>query len=48
MKGVAFDKAGLPPAFAYTVQTTNGQVELIWPKNIATAALVYPRPAWSR
>jgi branched-chain amino acid transport system substrate-binding protein len=48
MKGVAFDKAGLPPAFAYTVQTTNGQVELIWPKNIATTALVYPRPAWGK
>jgi len=48
MKGVTFDKAGLPPAFAYTVQTTNGQVELIWPKSIATATFVYPRPAWSR
>ncbi len=48
MKGVTFDKAGLPPAFAYTTQTTNGQVELIWPKNIATAAFVYPRPAWSK
>jgi branched-chain amino acid transport system substrate-binding protein len=48
MKGVAFDKAGLPPAFAYTVQTTKGQVELIWPMSIATAPFVYPRPGWSR
>jgi branched-chain amino acid transport system substrate-binding protein len=48
MKGVTFDKAGLPPAFNYMIQMTNGQVQLIWPKNVATAKLVYPRPNWSK
>ena len=47
-KGITFDKRGLPPPFAFAVQTTNGQVEPVWPKNVATATLVYPRPAWSR
>ena len=48
MKGVTFDKRGMPPAFGYVVQTTNGQVELIWPKSVATTKLLYPRPAWNR
>ncbi|HME43991.1 MAG TPA: amino acid ABC transporter substrate-binding protein [Syntrophorhabdales bacterium] len=47
-KGITFDKRGLPPPFAFAVQTTNGQVEPIWPKSVATAKLVYPRPAWSK
>ncbi|MDP2954518.1 MAG: amino acid ABC transporter substrate-binding protein [Chloroflexota bacterium] len=45
-KGIKFDKRGLPPAFGYTVQVTNGKVELLWPKEIATTQIVYPRPAW--
>jgi len=48
MKGVTFDKAGLPPAFNYLIQTTNGAVELVWPKSVATTKLVYPRPPWSK
>lgn len=48
MMGVTFDKAGLPPAFMYTVQTTNGSVELVWPKSVATTKLLYPRPGWSK
>jgi hypothetical protein len=47
-KGVTFDKKGLPPPFAYTVQTTGGQVEIVWPKEVATTKLVYPRPPWSQ
>jgi branched-chain amino acid transport system substrate-binding protein len=47
-KGVTFDQKGLPPPFAYTTQTTGGQVELVWPKEIATTKLVYPRPPWSQ
>ena len=45
---VSFDKRGLPSPFYFGLQTTNGQTELIWPKSIATAKLVYPRPQWSR
>jgi branched-chain amino acid transport system substrate-binding protein len=48
MKGVTFDKAGLPPAFNYMIQMTNGQVQLVWPKSVATTKLVYPRPNWSK
>jgi branched-chain amino acid transport system substrate-binding protein len=48
MKGVTFDKAGLPPAFNYMIQMTNGAVELVWPKSVATTKLVYPRPPWSK
>ena len=47
-EGITFDKRGLPPPFAFATQTTNGSVELIWPKNVATTKLIYPRPAWSK
>jgi branched-chain amino acid transport system substrate-binding protein len=48
--GITFDEKGLPPAknAAYAVQTTNGMPEIIWPKNLATTKLVYPRPNWSK
>ncbi len=47
-EGITFDKRGLPPPFAYGTQTTNGALELVWPKSVATTKLVYPRPNWSR
>ncbi len=47
-KGITFDKRGLPPDFAFTTQTTAGQVELVWPKEVATTKLVYPRPPWRK
>lgn len=46
--GVTFDKRGLPPAFAYAVQNTNGAVEVVWPRSVATTKFVYPRPGWTR
>lgn len=46
--GITFDKRGLPPAFAFTTQTTGGKVQLVWPKEVATTKLVYPRPAWRK
>ena len=46
--GIKFDEKGLPPPFCFTTQTTHGKVELIWPKDVATTKLVYPRPAWSK
>ncbi len=47
-KGIKFDSRGLPPPFAFTVQTTGGQNKLVWPKGLAQTKLVYPRPDWSR
>jgi len=47
-KGIKFDSRGLPPPFNFTVQTRGGKNELIWPKEVATGKLVYPRPDWSK
>ena len=47
-KGIKFDSRGLPPPFNFTVQTRGGKSELIWPKEVATGKLVYPRPDWSK
>ena len=47
-KGISFDSRGLPPPYAFTTQTTGGLVELVWPKEVATTKLVYPRPAWKK
>ena len=47
-KGVKFDSKGLPPPFNFTVQTRAGRNEIIWPKEVATGKLVYPRPEWSK
>ena len=46
--GIRFDSRGLPPLFAFTIQTTGGQNKLVWPKEVATTKLVYPRPPWSK
>ena len=45
---IKFDSKGLPPPFNFTVQTRAGKNELIWPKEVATTKLVYPRPDWSK
>lgn len=47
-KGITFDSRGLPPPFAFMVQTTKGQNKIVWPKEVAAAKLVYPRPGWSK
>ena len=47
-KGIKFDSRGLPPPFNFTVQTRGGKNELIWPKEVATGKLVYPRPDWGK
>ncbi len=47
-KGITFDKRGLPSPFCFTVLTTGGQNKLVWPKDLATAKLVYPKPPWSQ
>ena len=46
-KGITFDKRGLPSPFCFTVLTTGGQNRLVWPKDLATAKLIYPKPPWS-
>ena len=45
---MVFDERGLPPAFSYTTQVINGQVELIWPLHVRTHEPVYPKPPWGR
>ena len=47
-KGITFDKKGLPPPFCYTIQTTAGQNNTVWPKEVATTKFIYPRPAWNK
>lgn len=46
--GIKFDSKGLPPPYNFTVQTRAGRNEIIWPKEVATGKLVYPRPEWSK
>jgi len=48
--GVIFDEKGLPPqtAASFAVQITNGIPEVVWPKNLATTKLVYPKPNWNK
>jgi branched-chain amino acid transport system substrate-binding protein len=46
--GIKFDSRGLPPPYAFTVMTIGGKNMLIWPKDVASAKLVYPRPPWSK
>ena len=45
---IKFDSKGLPPPFNFTVQTREGKNEIIWPKEVATGKLVYPRPDWTK
>ena len=47
-KGVKFDSRGLPPPFNFTVQSRAGKNEIVWPKDVAQAKFMYPRPAWSK
>jgi len=47
-KGIRFDARGLPKPVNFTVQARDGKNELIWPKDVATAKLVFPRPGWSK
>ncbi|MFH0824653.1 MAG: amino acid ABC transporter substrate-binding protein [Pseudomonadota bacterium] len=43
---MTFDERGLPKPINFCTQIINGQVELIWPKEVRTAEPVYPKPAW--
>ena len=47
-KAITFDKRGLPSPFCFTTQITSGKVELVWPKEVATTKLIYPRPPWRK
>lgn len=47
-KGIAFDARGLPSPFCFTVITTGGRNKLVWPKEMATTQLVYPKPEWRK
>ncbi len=43
-----FDAKGLPAPINFCTQIQNGKVELIWPKDQATAEPIYPKPAWKK
>lgn len=43
-----FDEKGLPSAYNYATQVINGKPELVWPKDVKTADIVYPKPAWGK
>jgi branched-chain amino acid transport system substrate-binding protein len=45
-RGIKFDERGLPPPYAIDTQVLKGKVELVYPPDVATAKLVYPRPPW--
>jgi hypothetical protein len=47
-KGITFEKRELPLPFCFTTQTIGGKIELVWPKEVATTKLVYPRPDRSK
>jgi branched-chain amino acid transport system substrate-binding protein len=47
-KGVTFDSRGLPAPFCFAVLTTHGHNKLVWPKDLATTKLVYPKPPWGK
>ena len=43
---MSFDERGLPSPINFCTQVINGNVELIWPKEVRTADPVYPKPTW--
>ena len=43
---MSFDEKGLPKPIDFCTQVINGQVELVWPKEVRTHDPVYPKPAW--
>lgn len=43
-----FDKRGLPAPINFCTQIQKGAVELIWPKDMATAEPIYPKPPWKK
>jgi branched-chain amino acid transport system substrate-binding protein len=46
--GITFDQKGLPTPFNYALQTISGQNMTVWPKKVATAQFVYPKPDWGK
>jgi branched-chain amino acid transport system substrate-binding protein len=47
-KGIGFNKAGLPSPYVFITQFAGGQIGVVWPKEVATTKLTYPRPPWAR
>ena len=47
-RGVKFDSRGLPSPYDFALQTRGGRSEVIWPKDVAVAKIVYPKPSWSK
>ena len=45
-KKYTFDEKGLPAPYSYCTQVLKGAVELVWPRDVASAQPVYPKPTW--
>ncbi len=48
MGPISFRKNGMGRVTYYMVQWQHGKQMLVWPKNVATAPLVYPMPPWNK
>lgn len=45
---MTFNDKGLPHPINFCTQIIDGKVELVWPRDIATAKPVYPKPQWKK
>ncbi len=45
---MSFNEKGLPDPINFCTQIIDGEVELIWPKDIRTHDPVYPKPKWEK
>lgn len=45
---VTFDERGFPDTGAFTVQMQNGNVNVVWPSEVATGKVIWPSPSWQR
>jgi branched-chain amino acid transport system substrate-binding protein len=43
---ITYDETGFPNASAFTIQIQKGKVEFVWPRERATAPVVWPSPSW--
>ena len=43
---ITYDETGFPNASAFTIQMQQGKVEFVWPRDRATAPVVWPSVSW--
>lgn len=44
--GLSFDECGRPQGYFHQLQWQDGQIEIVWPEEAATAELIVPKPEW--